>query len=59
MVNFLNSKFQKISKIIYIKMFSTDLNLDKIAHLCKVQPAKPPTKEQLDKILGRISQNEL
>jgi hypothetical protein len=40
-------------------MFSTDLNLDKIAHLCKVQPAKPPTKEQLDKILGRISQNEL
>ena len=41
------------------KTFFENLDLNKITHLCKCQPDKPPTKEQLDKMLGRISSDEL
>ena len=41
------------------KTFFDRLNLDRIAHLCKCQNNNPPTKEQIDKMLGRISHDEL
>ena len=41
------------------KTFFDNLDLNKIAHLCKCQNNNPPTKEKLDKILGRITDNEL
>jgi hypothetical protein len=41
------------------KAFFDKLDLKKIAHLCKCQNGNPPTKEKLDKILGRISDDEL
>ena len=36
-------------------MFPDFPNLDKIAHLCKINTNKPVTKEDIDKILGRVS----
>ena len=54
MVIFIKSRFQKMfSKIIYIKMFPDNLNLDKITNFCTVQQDKSPTKNDIDKILGR------
>ncbi len=41
------------------KTFFERLDLNKITHLCKCQNDNPPTKEQLDKMLGRISHDEL
>ena len=47
-----------IKRKLEIKNYFDNLNLDKIVHLCKVQPDKEPTKEEIDKILGK-TQNEL
>ena len=41
------------------KTFFNNLNLDRIAHLCKVQPDQPLSEEKINKILGRITEKEL